>query len=86
MKELHTESVMELLQKTKELKETIKRQSKDHRLIQNLKLLMRDFNQESISMLEEVGNFSRQTLMTTLNRGQDHNQLNFQNTIGAQTL
>lgn len=66
MKELHSENVTELLVKTKELKEANKKHSKELRLIQNLKMLMRDFNKESVSMLNEIGNFQRQTLLSTL--------------------
>ena len=57
MKELHCESMNELPVRTKELRDTNKKHSKEARLIQNLKMLMRDFNRESLSMLDEFGDF-----------------------------
>jgi len=57
MRELHCESMNELPVRTKELRDTNKKHSKEARLIQNLKMLMRDFNRESLSMLDEFGDF-----------------------------
>ena len=35
-------------------------------------MLMRDFNKESLSMLSEIGDYSRQTLLTTLGGELNH--------------
>jgi len=64
MMELKVGNSNDLAAKVRDLVEQVKRHERDKRLIQNLKMLMRDFKTEGPLIIGELSDYSRQNLLS----------------------